>query len=517
MKHVIKGLFSIALLCSMTVNAADSFGRSYFLGTSTGTIAGGGLIEHAGRAHRNDQDKMYACFSSHTEINKTGDAAGLGKYLSLKDSDTFVVGPLATSSNDTDVFGLHLLIAEDRKATVTLAPKATTITSNLNLYVGLDEFLEGLYLDVTLPLVYNKREVVINETENTARGDANFATDTFLNGTAHAAVYNNFKEAMVGDKTIAGAIGVAANNMQYGQINGSQDTFKVGNASIALGYNFINQENCHLGVAAQALLNGNGASDAKYMFEPSVGTGGYHGFGARLDGHYRVYEKDDADISLHLRADIHHLFKKTQKRTYDFTAQHGVWSRYMLYKTYASVGGNPTANSIIHGVNFSTLDAKIGINAMYDVNLMARYSTGAMAFDLGYSLHGQSKEEHKEWVTADWTLIYGAFGSVGEGDLTTAEIAKTAVDSDISGQTVANGTVSAVTNTAANNVQRAKLDVNSGLNPSALAHRVFGNFSYRWEDNEWEPCLGVGGGYQMASGNKEFRQWGVHFHGGVSF
>lgn len=520
MKQAMKGLFSIALLFS-TVAKADINGRSFFLGSNVGNIAGAGLLEQAGKTHRFDADKMYGVFSIHGEYNGSFKSGDLGKYLSPIANKTFRLGKgnnaTAVANSATNVYNVFFLLEENYEANITFKPVSKTFTTDLNLFVGLDEFMEGMYFNVELPIVHNKRRVKITETQVTAATNTTFLADYFVDSTTTSVPYTTFVGSMVGDLT-AGA-GVAANNMKYGKINGSQSKTKVGNVRLNLGYDFVRKENMHLSVALQALVNGNGKSKAVYMFEPSVGTGGRHGIGGRIDGHVRAWEKDDSEINLFLQADLVHLFDATELRSYDMTTKHGVWSRYILFKDFASIGGAPTANSIIHGVNFSTLNAKIGIDLMYDVNLMMAYTNGSMGINVGYGLHGHSKEEHKKWVDSFTTKFLGAWAP-DDADLDTTGNAHLALATNIKingGNGTSLTSATAATSTASNIVVLADLDKNSGLQPSAMVHNVYGDVNYKWEDHEWEPCVGVGGGAAISSNNKGLSQWGVFFHGGICF
>lgn len=520
-----KAFFAVALLLSMSANA--HYGRSYFLGANVGNIAGGGLHEQMGRTHLFDNDKIYGSFNVHMEYNSSFNASRLGEYLSPIANNTFRVGPENTgAAATTNVMNIYFLIPEAFVSDVTFKPKSSTFTSNLNLFVGLDEWVEGLWLDFNLPIVYNKRHVKIDEKVVTAAG-ATYGTDTFVNGNGGAQptpAYTTFRAAIVGDKTTVGAnTGVAANNMAFGQINGSRSTTKVGNFTAALGYDVMNKENMHLGVALLGLVNGNGKSDAVYMFEPSVGTGGRHGLGGRVNGHVRLYENDAMEFNLYLNADVVHLFDATVKRTYDMTTKHGVWSRYILFKEWvtANLGGVPVANQMVHGVNFTTLQAKVGMDVMYNVDLVLGYTNGSLGVNVGYGLFGHSKEEHKSWVDSFTNKLYGAYHP-SRANLDTDVANTTGQDMLATNVKIDGGNGSGANPTSAdsattNVIVLADLDKNSAMNPSAMVHRVHGDVNYRWEDNEWAPHVGAGAGAEFGSNNAALRQWGVHAHFGICF
>ncbi len=522
MNQMKKSLFSAVLLLSTAaVSAATVNHGSFFLGHNGG-IAGDSLLEQAGRAHRVDGDAFYASFSVHGEYNSAFNTEKVGKYLTMKDSASFRIGAaaLATTST-TDVMNTYFLLDETYDATITFKPKSTVFTTSLDGFICLGDFVNNLWLDVSLPLVHNKREVVITEVQNTAAANAVFAADTFSNVGGEAVPYTSFVQAIVGDKTATGGGGfVATDNLKYGKLNGSQSSFKVGDCKIALGYDFVNRENAHLGVALLGLLNGGGKPDAVYMFAPTFGTQGRHGVGGRIDGHVNLYDNDDSNFAAFLKADVVHLFDATQLRSYDVT-RHGVWSRYMMYKEFATAGAAGT--NLTHGVNFTTLDAKIGIDVMYEANLLFRYTNGNMAIDLGYGIWGHSKEEHKEWVSAEISKVYGAldFGGANMDTGVAATVTTFTTDATISGGTsakIASAGAALVVNTATNGITRAMLNTASALHPSAMTHHVYGNLGYTWRDSEWEPALAVGGGAEFSGkDNNALNQWGVHLSGAVSF
>jgi len=515
-----KAFFAVALLVSMSANA--HYGRSFFLGANVGNIAGGGLHEQAGRTHLFDNDKIYGSFNAHMEYNSSFNASRLGEYLSPIASNTFRVGDAndaAGVTNNVNVWNAYFLLDEAYTADISFKPKSSTFTSNLNLFVGLDEWVEGLWLDFNLPIVHNKRHVKMTETVVTAAANTVYAANLFLVGAATATVpYTSFVDSMVGDKTSSN--GVLANNMNFGKINGSRSTTKVGNFTAVLGYDVMNKENMHLGVGLLGLVNGNGKSDAVYMFEPSVGTGGRHGLGGRVNGHVRMYEKDDMEFNLYLNADVVHLFDATVKRTYDMTTKHGAWSRYILFKdwTVAGFGVAPDLNTMVHGGNFSTLQAKVGMDVMYNVDLVLGYTNGSLGVNVGYGLFGHSKEEHKSWVDdiasgKKYGALAIAVADLTAGAVTTSLSTNVKIDGGAGNGVIATAAVAAATNI----ISRADFDTNSAMNPSAMVHRVHGDVNYRWEDNEWAPHVGAGAGAEFGSNNAALRQWGVHAHFGICF
>lgn len=507
MKHVIKGLFSIVLLTSMTMQAADVNGRSFFL-SNVGNAAGNGLIEQAGRAGQYDSDATYGCFSVHSEYGQNTKREDIGKYLFFNGTNAMIAGPQRTTTTNltTDIYNVNLLLDDTFVETITALPTVQTFSSTLNFYVGLDEFMEGLYLDASLPIVHTKWDMGLTASALTA-GTTTIATGLLEDGATVTSPYTSFIGALKGDKTI----GDVTSAMSYHKVDGEQKKTKVGNVKLVAGYNFVNKENCHFGVGALGVINGGGKSDAKYWFEPNIGTGGRHGIGGRVDGHVRMWENDESDITAYVRADVFHALKATVRRTYDWTA-HGVGSRYNLLKEMSALA---TYADVMHqGVNITSLQAKVNMDVVYDVDAMFRWNNGNFCFDVGYGLHGHSKENHKEWVDTIADNKYGAWAP------TTAD-ADNAVETLVSTGITVSGivhTTAPVAQVAATVLRHDDLDTDSGIAPASMTHQVYGNLNYVWDDSEWEPFIGLGGGYAFSgSDNKALNAWHVHTSFGVCF
>lgn len=532
MKNMIKGLFSVVLLLKIAPGiGADVAGEhSYFLG-GQGNIS---RLPMMG-AHR-DSDKMYGCFNVQVEYGQNTKRADLGKYFSLGGTDnTMRVGPRrdgdATPANATTQFyNLNLLLPGTHDSVVTFLPKIQTTAINLSGFVGLDKFMEGLHLQVDLPLVHTKTDMQLSQTANSGATTATIAggilrnTATATTITATNTHSGGFIEAIKG-RSLDGNVTTA---MQYGKIDGAKSKTKIGNAVVGLGYDFMNKENMHLGVGVLGMFNGAGGSTAEFWGERAIGTAGRHGVGGRVNGHIRLYENDNAEINATLNADVLHVFDKTVRRSYDWTAN-GNGSRYILVKEFTA---DLAYNSIIYyGTNITSQQAKVGMDLLYDVSLNFCYSHGNLRADVGYQLNGHSKEKHKEWVGRIAGKKFGLLATTTAGAAGATTTAATAGDGadilitnfndsnsitvDVSGNTGTNAV--AATFSSARSYTEEDLNKNSGMAPAGLAHRVHGGLHYMWVENEFEPCVGAYGGTQLAADNKALSGWFVGFAGSICF
>jgi hypothetical protein len=520
MKHIVNKLFVVTMLLSVgTMSAGHTSGRSFFMpvannGTAVNTLGWSGGI------HKFDMDTIYGCFKVQSEYGQNTKKDEVGKYLLMNGKNSAIWGPedAAGTTNDTDVAAINFLLQGITfKETVTFLPKAQDFVTNFGLFVGLDEWLEGMYLSVNAPLQHARWEVEMTKVTNTAAGATTFADSKMqVTGTTPTIPYSGVIAAFKGDKTVTA--GDATVKWSYGRIDGRRTETKLGDVRATLGYNFINKETCHFGVGVQGLFGAGGKSKAEYVFAPVIGNSGRHGVGGVVDGAVRLWDKDeDHNLTAFLNASAVHLFDNEQVRNYDIT-NCGDWSRYLLVKKMTAVsGGNATYDGILDNmINIGALKAKIGVDVVYDANLTFCYQMGNMSVDFGYQLSGHGKEKHKDWVTNVAANTYTLYDYSSADCNSAAGVTQITISGNETGQTV--DALIAAAEYDASFVSSARLNKTSGLSPAALEHCVFGGLNYNWMDSDWAPGIGVFGSYHISGDdNHSFDRWSVGFQGNVSF
>jgi len=518
-------LFTLLLTTISSIVAVDTVGNSYFLG-HTGDISGNGLLHEAGRAHKTNKD-IYYCGNLHVEYNQNFDRKSLGNYLFFNGTNSMIVGPRrngTTTNETTDFNSTNLLLPNTFSATATILPKVQTATINLSGSAHLNHLMKGLHLSWNLPLVYTKHDMQLTETANTdtSATKSQIAKGVITNTAAAMTPTNKTITQAFQGASLDGDVNTA---MKYGKINGEQHHFRPGNATIAVGYDAIQREDYHLGFSVLGLINGGKRSNAEYWFEEGIGTAGRHGAGARLDAHKKLYQKDKNTVTGYLKADLIHAFGANVLRTYDYTAN-GVGSRYILVKEFTAANAY---NNILHyGTNISTLQAKIGIPLLYNINAMLRWEHGKTSINVGYQLWGHNQEKHYGWKTTMEINKYGFLATTTTGNIAAAvATAATAgngagvvndgnsLDVQVSGNTV--GTVAAQV-TSTRTIKTDDLNKASALAPSARSHKVFANLSRCCAEHENMPFVGIGGSAELSGkDNNTTDQWGVFVNGGFCF
>lgn len=514
MKQMKRTLLAVTMLLSTVQLSATTSGLSYFLpraqnGTAVDVLGWSPFI------YKYDADAMYFDFKVQSEWRQSFDSTKLGEYIFFNGTNSMIWGPAntaGTTNPTTDVFSLNFLLPSGFKSKVTASPKVQSSITDFSLFVGLDEFVSGLWASAHLPLVYTRWNTHLEETPGTA-APATYAAGEVQNAAGLATAYTSVIGAFVGDKTAATSVA-----WSYGTINGSQNETKLGDVALNLGYNFVSKENMYLGIALRGLFGAGGASKAKYVFEPTVGYGGRMGVGGMVDAGVRLWERDeDHNLHLYFTGYAVHLFANKQNRSFDLTAC-GTGSRYNLVKKITPLAAAPsTYSNLDNMINIGTQHAKIGINVAYEFNLQFTYQTGNVGFDLGYSGGGHGAEKFGSWVDtipANSYIIYGATVADASTALQPFGISKVTVSGNQTGST--NATVT-TTNQSTYCISNASLNQASALAPSVYANTIFGDISYTWRDNDWQPNVSLFANVEFGGSNKTLSTWGIGLQGNVSY
>jgi len=517
MKHVTKQLFSIAMLVSAFAYAKDDVHGTRSVGPAYRTaFTGNGLIQQSNKCC-GESDTFNANVAFGFEFSHSMSKEKLAKYFTLGDTTSISFG--AHHGAAVDVYSSNFFLPSDHVSTVTFNPKFWAINADIRLRVGLGELVEGLWLDVDLPIVHARYDLGLTKSVTTA-GDSDIPAHMSDGAAAGTFAYSDPITALLGDKAVTGnaLVNAPLTYGKFGAVANGKKT-KVGDVHIALGYDLINKDDAQLGLAVLGHINGDEVSNAKYVNTPSIGTAGRHGIGARLDGSVRLWENNETSLSAHLRADGAYIFDATVRRSFDFTAN-GVWSRYLLLKKHSDFD---TATSIVNAINVTSLQAKIGKFGVYDVNLMLSLSHCGWEFNAGYNLGGATKEKHSKWVDTIATSTYVFFDQTvapvdtAADDTTHAPTIHIDGSNGTKGTAVTAGTTLTALNLAAQAITNDLLNKDSGLQPSTMSHRVYGNLGYCYDKNEWMPSFSLGGSAEFSADNTSVRTYGVHGTMGISF
>lgn len=320
----------------------------------------------------------------------------------------------------------NFLLPRDFKSVVTFSPKVQDVVVDLNLFVGLDRWVSGLYFRLYGPIVWNKASLKPSEVlaEDSFEGDY---TQGFFDPAAEVPVSGLFKNALsffggcefpggYDDESVTvqplrfakfSDYPVATSNSCDNDCNSSSH-HKTGFAELRgeFGYNYI-QEKYRLLINLQAAAPTGSKVKAEYLFPAQVGNGHHWELGVGLGGAWRMWSSEDMEKSFNfiVEADITHLFNAKQQRTFDLKCK--PLSRYMLAQKLIEVEDegeqltapagtkqfNAAEGEYAPVANFSTRNVKVSIGVQGDLVAMFNYTCRGFSWDLGYNFWAMSSSK----------------------------------------------------------------------------------------------------------------------------
>ncbi len=320
-----------------------------------------------------------------------------------------------------DYFGLPT----DYKSCVTFKPQIDTFLVDFNMYLGLDEWLQGMYFRIHAPVVYTRWDLNMCECIE-SRGEYNHLPGYFdptleVVGTETVGI---LRENLVSDFTsfIRGCGTINDPDITFNPLcNAKMDCCHHKQAGLsdiqaALGWNFLLDECYHAGFNIRGAMPTGNRPYGEYLFEPIIGNGKHWELGVGFTGHWDFWTSCDECWCWSVFCDVNitHLFATRQCRTFDLKCK--PLSRYMLAGYYGSpsrelVGSDgvtppPTVlnNPVIPSkqlkgiyspvANLTTMPVEVSSAAQADMVLMFQgVWNNNWSFDIGYNLWARSCEK----------------------------------------------------------------------------------------------------------------------------
>lgn len=507
-----------------------------------------------------DMESFYGTFNMTPQYDQTFRADELTRALFgnslINDNTITITGTAATPTDITkDWMAENFYLPRNFKSTISFSPEVQNFLVDFYLYVGLDEWVKGLYFRLYGPVVNNRVTLRPCEgiiTEGTVGYEAGFFSSSAV---PSSTLLQNALSFFNGNTTIT-VPGITADPLIKAKIvDEKKSTTGFAELRGELGWNYLH-EDYHFGFNVQAAAPTGKRPHGEYAFETQVGNGKHWELGVGFGAHWTMWrsEDDEKHLDFVFEADVTHLFNATQMRTFDLIGKPN--SRYMLaekmnLKPTTNLFGNTAPGGVAGGTqaiaqfnaeyspvaNFSTRDVNVSIGVQGDVVAMLNYTHHGFSWDLGYNYWGMS-HEHIELRDADnapvfpintWALkgdaqTYGFINGVGTAvplsgteslatinqgtnipkGIATGTPADTNVGVDLPqyAQIDAAGTaIITVSPTSTTQIQTSiqpiwitvdNLDL-EGAETRGSSNKLFTHFSYTWVDREdWIPYLGIG-------------------------
>jgi len=356
--------------------------------------------------YRYDEECFYGDFSVNYRYERSFRDERLASALFGSNVLNFKGSAVDSRDNTNDLIADYFGLATDTDLAYKFCPKIQNNIFDFNLYLGLNELVDGLYLQVNVPFVHAKWELNHDCGDCCDSCDSCCTTSTTTNTSFSTTAFN----AGYMDSITAGAItphnswvkalgGTALGDIKawnYAKILGCCECTENALAGIHvdLGYNIFDCPDYHFGIYLKGVAPaGVTRIDNCYqsqVFQPAVGYDHWE-LGAGLTGHVNLYNCDDEHtVDLLFQGYLTHLFEREQTRVFDLN--NGVLSRYMLLKEFNA--DKTYAGNLYSATEFTTRRTKVRIDIKGEGQLELRYKNDCgFSAGLGYDLYGRSDEK----------------------------------------------------------------------------------------------------------------------------
>lgn len=472
-----------------------------------------------------DFDGFYSFFSVDAAYqhswNQEGDQ-GIGAFPFWSGTNTMTTGN-NTGSTNLDIYQFGLYNAQTA-GSISLNPIVYQGGADFMVYFGSSINDPGVFLKLKAPLAIIGINPQLTEIAPILSATQYPAGALSLDNTPVDNPATTMTQAFAGN--LVGGQHKVGNfiPMQYGLINGTQlSGTQFGDIEMALGYNFICNEDYLFGIAFRASAPSANKPTEQFLLEPILGRAGSWGVGGYVVGRAKLWENhENSYLNLNIMSTILHLVKKTDTvRSYDLLAN-GPGSKYLLVADYS---GNSYQGIIQNLINLSTLTSNSSFSAEGDASISLSYVNNGWSFDFGYNFWGRTEEilSISENFPENRYAILGRqqVGSITnplvESDLC-QPLARINLSADA--QTNVNPVLGVVDATVPSNRIGGNFEFNvaGAQQASAATSKLFTKASYSWLESHFSPHIGIAGEFELSTGkNNALPQWAVSLIGGMYF
>ena len=323
-----------------------------------------------------------------------------------------IQGTKVTDRDPRSLMAENFYLPTDFSSAVTFKPTIINLLVDFNFYLGLSQWLEGLFFRIHTPLVHtrwnlNFREHVLDpgiQNYDVGYFDSSYTPgyqDPLVHDTSRDQLLGNFTEYVCQGDAITDHDEIRYHGLEYARMN-SHALSKTAFAEVTaqLGWNFCTGPGYHCGLALRAAAPTGNRPTSEWLFEPIVGNGHHWELGGSLTTHWCSWKSFDERYEVNTYVDINvtHLFRSRQMRTFDLWCN--PLSRYMLAMKFTTSVDNLTtetppplaqfAKALTPLANITTIPVDVRAAAQGELIVKFALSHGNYQLDLGYNFWGRT-------------------------------------------------------------------------------------------------------------------------------
>ncbi len=462
-----------------------------------------------------DTDCLNGYFAAVPSYMRSFDRDEIGDYFFVNGTNTMTFG--AEAAAGIDIFGRNFYLNDQFNGLLTALPQVENFVADFQVRVNFDEWVQGLYAELYVPINWTSWKMSFDQTVNTT---GQFIAANQLGNTVDvSSPIGSIKTAFNG-QILSPNLPDLKQTLQYGRVSDDTETGKkskvrVADVELAVGYNFLCCDMYHVGIDIRGIFPTGNRPESIFLFEPICGNGKRFEVGGGLNAHYEFWNNCcDSSFSVWLQGVAYHIFKGKQRRIFDLKNADGtqnVGSNRLLIKKYAN---NAYAGEVLFGPNVLARECKVSNSVHANLVALFDYKRCGFNLDVGYEFWVRTKDKLviTQPIPANTYGVAGDSGTTGTPARPNPNVNRTASTTTISG---ANAAVYDATNVY---ISTDSLSIDSAINPTAMSHKVFAHVSYVWDNCDYSPFVGIGGETEF-SGKKNFalNQWAVWIKGGFAF
>jgi hypothetical protein len=539
---------------------SPTHGKTYFHAREAGQDEALRLMGVADKMHLTTKEcDWYSTLAITLGYERSFKPSKLGEYFSfnpcgctLFSADTTLPNPVTVATgqdaSQAAADGLSNARSSDwglpvnYKSTLCFNPRIDKFKIDFDLFLGLNNFIDGLWMRIMAPCVWARYDLHPCEVTATAS-----TTQYLINYVGNDALMNPPYQTIVQAWNDLGAYGQVQASNKGKLRNGSASRFRLASLDLELGYDLIRNECAQLGLFIYGIAPTANRVDATYLFSPVAGTYNWQ-LGGGINGTWRIWNRCDTQkLNLFGEIVMTHMFKRSQERLHGLNVNGGTaGNSWLLLKKFSAATPNVSANQIIRATDALARCIKVSNSFMMDAALMLQYKHCAFDFSLGYNFWYRSKDKTN---CCDSTCNTSCPSSCNSGCTTTTFAANTygiksvaytdtawedadlvdyhdtfykKSDSDIKKSgTAVNPTPDddkiGIQSVATDYVLESDVTADVALAPRAHSNKIFGYMGYNWQDSCYAPFLGLGAMCEWGQSNRVASQWGVYLKGGFNF
>ena len=347
MKHLIRYGALVSLILATAINAAAPL----ILPRSQSEDSARDLVGMTRYINLYDQEQLYGVWAFTLEYDQTFRPYQIAENLFGADliDDTVpfikITGSQVGDRNAQDWLADYFGLPTDFESKIMFKPQVRNVIFDIAFYIGLDEWLDGLYFRIHAPVVNTRWN--LNFTEDVINPGINGYDAGYFVPTAvpRSQLLNSFTEFASEGKVPQLGSSVIFNQLEKARISKKAKALtRLSDIQVAFGWNFLQGDDHHFGLNLRGVAPTGNRPEGEFLFEPIVGNGHFWELGLGVTSHFLLFvdECTPRTVGFYFDANLTHMFTSRQNRTFDLVDE--PLSRYMLIDKM----GTPVQNLFIN-------------------------------------------------------------------------------------------------------------------------------------------------------------------------